>query len=133
MQKGLQRLVSSLPALICTTMLGFAQDQTPASPVATPAPTFRAETKLVLVDAVVTDKKGAYVHDLTAKDFRVYEDGKEQAIKSFSYEADPATPENSRPRYVVFFFDNSSMETSDQVQARMAAAKFIDTNAGPNR
>ena len=87
----------------------------------------------MLVDTVVTDKKGAYIHDLTAKDFRVYEDGKEQTIKSFSYEADPATPENSRPRYLVLFFDNSSMETADQVQARIAAAKFIDTNAGPNR
>ena len=116
MQKGRRRFLSSLPALICTTMLVFAQNQTPASPAAASAPTFHAETKLVLVDAVVTDKKGAYIHDLTAKDFRVYEDGKEQAIKSFSYEADPATPENSRPRYVVLFFDNSSMETSDQLR-----------------
>ncbi len=133
MQKGLRRFVSSLPALICTTMLVFAQDQTPASPAATSAPTFHAETKLVLVDTVVTDKKGAYIHDLTAKDFRVYEDGKEQTIKSFSYEADPATPENSRPHYMVLFFDNSSTELADQMYARQAAAKFIDSNAGPNR
>ena len=38
----------------------------------------RTETKLVLVDAVVTDKKGDYVRDLTAKEFKVWEDGKEQ-------------------------------------------------------
>ena len=131
MQKGLWAFLISLVA-ISTTMLAFAQNQTPASSGGA-TPTFHAETKLVLVDTVVTDKKGAYIHDLTAKDFRVYEDGKEQAIKSFSYEADPATPENSRPHYMVLFFDNSSMETSDQVQARIAAAKFIDTNAGPNR
>ena len=133
MQKGLRRFLSSLPALICTTMLVFAQDQTPASPAATSAPTFHAETKLVLVDTVVTDKKGAYIHDLTAKDFRVYEDGKEQTIKSFSYEADPATPENSRPHYMVLFFDNSSTELADQINARQAAVNFIDSNAGPNR
>ncbi len=28
---------------------------------------FRAETRLVIVDAVVTDKKGSYVRDLTVK------------------------------------------------------------------
>ena len=39
------------------------------------------------MDAVVTDKKGAYVHDLEAKDFKVWEDNKEQQIKSFSFEA----------------------------------------------
>jgi VWFA-related protein len=88
---------------------------------------------LVLVDTVVTDKKGAYIHDLTAKDFRVYEDGKEQPIKSFSFEADPTAPSNSHPHYMVLFFDNSSTELTDQIQARQAATKFIDTNAGPNR
>jgi len=31
----------------------------------------RAEKKLVLVDVVVTDKKGDYVRGLTAKDFRL--------------------------------------------------------------
>ena len=44
----------------------------------------RSETKLVLVDAVVTDKKGGYIRDLTAKDFKVWEDKKEQKVKSFS-------------------------------------------------
>jgi hypothetical protein len=39
----------------------------------------RTETKLVLVDTVVTDKKGNYIHDLEAKDFKVWEDNKEQA------------------------------------------------------
>ena len=38
----------------------------------------RTETRLVLVDTVVMDKKGNYVHDLTGKDFRVWEDNKEQ-------------------------------------------------------
>ena len=33
----------------------------------------------------------------------------------------------------MLFFDNSTMEAGDQVRARDAAAKFIDTNAGPNR
>ncbi len=93
----------------------------------------RAETRLVLVDTVVTDKKGEYVRDLTIKDFRVWEDNKEQSIKNFSFEADPSSPTNSQKRYLVLFFDNSTMQPGDQVQARQAAGKFIDKNTGPNR
>src|SRR5579859_4296926 len=93
----------------------------------------RAETRLVLVDTVVMDKKGNYLHDLTGKDFRVWEDNKEQEIKSFSFEADPNAPAGAQKRYLVLFFDNSTMEPGDQVQARQAAAKFIDSNVGPNR
>jgi VWFA-related protein len=93
----------------------------------------RTETKLVLVDTVVTDKKGNYIHDLEAKDFKVWEDNKEQPIKSFSFEAGSAAPSNPQKHYLVLFFDNSTMEFGDQARARQAATKFIDTNGGPNR
>lgn len=93
----------------------------------------RTETKLVLVDTVVTDKKGNYIHDLTAKDFKVWEDNKEQEIKSFSFEAGAASPSNSQKHYLVLFFDNSTMDFGAQGRARQAAAKFIDANGGPNR
>ena len=43
----------------------------------------KTETRLVVVDAVVTDKKDNYVKDLNKKDFKVYEDGKEQSITTF--------------------------------------------------
>ena len=55
-------------------------------------PVFRTETRLVPVDVVVTDKKQNYIHDLEMKDFKVWEDNKEYPIKSFSFEADPASP-----------------------------------------
>jgi VWFA-related protein len=93
---------------------------------------FRAETRLVLVDAVVTDKKGNYIRDLAQKDFKVWEDGKEQAITSFSFEENTGSS-NSQTRYMVLFFDNSTMDFGDQAKARDAAAKFIDANAGPGR
>lgn len=92
----------------------------------------RTETRLVLVDAVVTDKKGAYVRDLTQKDFKVWEDNKEQPIKTFSFEADPNSPTASQPRYLVLFFDNTTIGFGEQAQARQAALKFIDSNAAPN-
>jgi VWFA-related protein len=93
----------------------------------------RTETKVVLVDTVVTDKKGNYVRNLTAKDFKVWEDNKEQTVKSFSFQSDPGAPGGSQRRYIVLFFDNSTMPPGAQAQARQAAAKFIDANSGPNR
>src|SRR5215469_3386427 len=56
------------------------------------APIIRAETRLVLVDTVVTDKKGNYILDLAMKNFRVWEDNKEQNLKSFSLESDAGSP-----------------------------------------
>ena len=94
---------------------------------------FRAETRLVLVDTVVTDKKGNYLRDLTQKDFKVWEDGKEQAVTSFSFEESAGSTADAKPHYMVLFFDNSTMDVGDQVKARDAAAKFIDANVGPNR
>jgi VWFA-related protein len=87
----------------------------------------------VIVDTVVTDKKGAYVQDLKQNNFRVFEDGKEMDIKSFSSEAEGAASGKGQQRYIVLFFDNSTMDPAMQLQARQAAAKFIDANAGPSR
>src|SRR5205085_2340186 len=87
------------------------------------------ETKLVLVDVVVTDKKGNYIRDLSAKDFRVWEDKTEQTVKSFSHEAGGPT----QNQYAVFFFDDTSMSLSEQSLARQAAAKFTAANFGPHR
>ena len=93
------------------------------------ANTIRSETKIVLVDAVVTGKKG-YVHDLTTKDFQIFEDDKKQTITSFSAEGDSAA---SKPQthYMILLFDDSSMDNSQERTARDAAIKFVDANAGP--
>ena len=53
----------------------------------------KKESRLVLVDAIVTDKKGHYVHDLTQGDFKLYEDNKEQSITSFSTGANAGGPD----------------------------------------
>jgi VWFA-related protein len=95
-------------------------------------PTIKKESRLVLVDTVVTDKKGKYVHDLTQGDFKVFEDNKEQPIASFSSGANSADPKNPQKHYLVLFFDNSSMALPDQISARAAATKFIDANAAPD-
>jgi len=98
-----------------------------------PTAVIKKETKLVLVDAVVTDKKGNYVHDLTQNNFKVFEDNKEQPISSFSSGAEAVTQPNGQRHYLILFFDNSTMAAPDQIQARGAAQKFIEANAGPDR
>lgn len=107
--------------------------QEPAPPAGTPSTVIKTEAREVLVDTIVTDKHGNYIHDLAVKDFRVWEDEKEQKIKSFSYAADPASPTASQKHYLVLFFDNSTMDLADQGRARIAAGQFIDANAGPNQ
>src|SRR5690242_16428509 len=67
----------------------------------------KKESRLVLVDTVVTDKKGHYIHDLAQGDFKLYEDNKEQSITSFSTGANTPGPQNNQKRYLVLFFDNS--------------------------
>ncbi len=122
------RRMTYFAALLLAAGLIPTRAQDPANS----GPVIRTETKLVLVDAVVTDKKGAYIHDLTAKDFKVWEDGKEQPIKSFSSGTDPSGG-NAQKRYLVLLFDNSTMDFGDQARARQAATKFIESNGGPNR
>jgi VWFA-related protein len=121
--------------LLCAAALlvtGIAQSQPPDSQNEQP-PVIRAETRLVLVDAVVTDKKGNYVRDLEVGDFRVWEDNKEQVVTSFSRESDVAAPSQPRQHYLVLFFDYTTMDSAQQVYARQAAAKFIDAHASVGR
>ena len=118
--------------VVLTAMCAAQSSQAAPQTAANSTPTITKETRLVLVDTVVTDKKGNYITDLTAKDFRVWEDNKEQPIKSFSFERD-ASGAADRRRYLVLFFDNSTMDINDQARARDAALKFLEKNTGSNR
>jgi VWFA-related protein len=93
--------------------------------------TIQSETRLVLVDTTVLDKKGNPVRGLAQGDFKVFEDGKEQPITAFSAESGDA-PDTSRKRYLVLFFDDS-VPSAGQTFVRQAATKFIDANVAPNR
>jgi VWFA-related protein len=53
---------------------------------------FKTEVNYVEVDAVVTDEKGEFVHNLKADDFIVLEDGKPQKIEMFSQVDIPREP-----------------------------------------
>ena len=91
----------------------------------------QTESRLVLVDAVVTGKKGEPVGDLTAKDFHVFEDGKEKPITAFQAHMGGPVGGVDQTQRIVLLFDGRS--TDDQKRIEDAAAKFVADNAGPNR
>ena len=96
---------------------GLAQVRARAQAPVDSGVVIQTETRVVLVDTIVMDKKGEYLRNLTAKNFKVWEDNKEQTIKSFSSGSDPSGG-NSQRHYLVLLFDNSTMQFGDQARAR---------------
>ncbi len=128
-------LLQFLPALAVLAFLfsGAAPGQSASSASSGAVDTIKVESRVVLVDTVVTDKKGNYIRDLAANDFKIWEDGKEQAVSSFSREETSSDPSGASKHYLVLFFDDTTMEFADQAKARDAATKFIASNTAPNR
>lgn len=91
----------------------------------------KTETRVVLVDTIVTGKNGESVEDLTAKDFKVWEDNKEQTLTGVSLEK--ASSANASTRYLVLFFDSAAIQSGDSVQVQRSVSSFIDANVGRNR
>ncbi len=150
---------------------GSAQNPTPAqkppastSPSATPTATppqepedysdddvVRITTNLVQVDLVVTDGKGNQVTNLTADDFEIYEEGKQQAITNFTWVSNeqtsaltasnpsvarsPATGLRVRaetPRHTIaIVIDDLKMSYESAISTRKAVRKFIDERMQP--
>src|SRR6266576_7228661 len=88
-------LVSSI--MVFLSVMSVAA-QTVPSPKAAPPDTqegeqdvVRIRTNLVQIDAIVTDKNGNQVTNLTANDFELLQDGKPQKIINLSY-INTATP-----------------------------------------
>ena len=109
--------LTSLRAFVCIFLPGLVLAQKPV--------VIQTETRLVLVDAVVTGKKDQPVRDLSAKDFRVWEDNKEQSIQSVSLNT-------SRSNRTILFFDSGNLSAADQLRLRPDLGRFIDANAGPD-
>ena len=133
----------------------------PASPPASPQsskqnPTsvLRTSSDLVRIDVEVTDKSGKPIKGLRADQFVVTDNGKPQAISTFSYadieSIEAAGADDTKPivvpvdsagpnapseeaigdqlrdrRLIVLFFDITSMQTDDLIRAHDAAQKFV--------
>jgi VWFA-related protein len=106
-----------------------------------PRTTFGVTTRLVQVNVIVHDKDGQPVADLAAGDFRLYEDGKEQAIESFSIESAVAAVAREAPvsrgdfgnrlrgpaggGVTVILLDRLNTRFEDQALARAQIVRFI--------
>jgi VWFA-related protein len=98
----LYRRLCSLVAIVLLATgfhVGNAQNQ------ATPANTLTVNTRLVVLDVVVTDPKGEPVDGLSAKDFQVYEDGKLQRLVSVEPPAAHTLPDASHATGAATVFD----------------------------
>ena len=79
--------------LLCAGAVGDAR-QTPTDATAGQAPVaqFRAETNFVEISAIVTDREGNFVKNLTKDDFEIYEDGQRRIPTVFSLVDLPLRP-----------------------------------------
>lgn len=68
---------------LCCAGVVHAGTQSPPAPASPVQPTFRTETTLVEVSAVVVDRAGTPVLDLAADDFEVLEDGEPRPLVGF--------------------------------------------------
>jgi Ca-activated chloride channel homolog len=80
-------------------------------------PVFRAGVDLVRVSAVVRDRRGRFVQNLSARDFQVLEDGKPRPITDFQHSASGIS--------VAFLFDVSGSMENRLVTAREAATHVL--------
>ena len=92
--KSPHRILLALPAAGLLTAALAAPLHSQTKPQSTPSatPTIKVETRVVLVDVVVTDRKGAAIPGLRQQDFQVLENGKPQSISAFDEHKNNPTP-----------------------------------------
>jgi VWFA-related protein len=69
--------------LLAGLCLPQSREQEPPVPAPTPGPSIKVESRIVVVDVVVTDKQGQSVPGLRKHDFHLSEDGGPQIVASF--------------------------------------------------
>src|SRR5262245_48562579 len=87
--------------------------------VAGQQPTFRAGVDLVNFGVTVTDRKGAFIDDLTIDDFEIVEDGKKQTPTYFA-RGDQAS--SAPPLHIGLLFDTSGSMGEDIKLAQIGRA-----------
>jgi len=113
-----------------------------------PSVTIRANTRLVLVDVVVTDKKGQPITGLKAEDFTVEENGKKQKVSVFVPPGPGLTPAaqlspgvySNRPEHLspggpltVILLDAINSPFRDQAYGRLQMLKYVQEQGDSGR
>jgi VWFA-related protein len=113
---------------------------------------FKVRVNVVLSRVVVRDAKGQVVANLKKEDFQLTDNGKPQAISSFSVESPSSqvsllktdSPEVSKEgvgakatelprRFITLFFDDSHLSTQDVPLIRQAALKVLTASTPGDR
>ncbi len=159
MRSRFLRVLICAGALVTTPLLAqnFSEDEfrwgsrayVPQQPNA-----IRVRTNVVQVPVVVRDSNGKAVGALKKTDFELYDNGHQVEIASFTVEnaspapvraaapiqtvnstepvpAPPSPAAPPTPRYIAFFFDDTSMRVYDVVFSRQAAEEFVKNSLRP--
>ena len=147
---NVRRTAAPLALLVALALPAVRAEQQPPPSAPEQQPTFRTGINFVRVDAIVTDRQGNPVPDLTAEDFEVLEDGKPQAIESFRFikidgTVTPAgvgairtradeerAAANDDARIFVFFLDDYHVRLGSSMAARKPLMEFVQNNLAPN-
>ena len=131
---------ASARALVCLLPISSLAQAPRASP-AEDGVVIRVSVNLVQVDAVVTNKKGQLISDLTADDFKILQDGQPQKITNFSFvwtvtpstiASDtraakvPAVRITQVKRTIAFVVDDLGLSWESTLGVRDALRKFVD-------
>ena len=117
------KIVVLISVLICVALPALAQDDD----------VVRVKSNLVNIDVIVKDKKGKYVSDLKAEDFRITENGVAQKIEFFDaplLRPDAANPGElavtTVPRnYVSLVLDFQTTDVTNLKQVREGAIRYV--------
>ncbi len=122
-----------LTTTICFVAAPAAPQNLQQQPSANPkggAPVIRTESQLVVVDAVITDKKGNHLGDLAPREFHIFEDNVEQSVKSVTQESATGTQPAS-PTHTVLLLGR--MDSSELIYVRDKVGQFVTDYASPAR
>jgi VWFA-related protein len=127
-------MVGRFPIVLALVALAFSQSNQPKAPVTKaerpkaenpkPASTADAQQRIqvqvneVIVPVTVTDEKGRFVSNLDAKDFRIFDEGKEQKLEYFNRE-------RSQPVVVGFLIDISNANRIQWKRFQEAAIELV--------
>jgi VWFA-related protein len=138
-------LMAALLAALCSGPLvagekKSSQSEKPKAGAETSALSLKVPVNVVVVSAIATDKQGNPTRDLSAEDFKVYEDGKPLPIHTFARESykpihaaaaektqGAAAPEGeitgARPHYVALMIDDLNTPAFDSLSRAVEAIK----------
>ncbi|MQA29765.1 MAG: VWA domain-containing protein [Luteitalea sp.] len=116
---NVRTVIGGFAAVAVTWSLGVATPsaQREAGTTSPPVATFKSSVDLVRVSAVVRDKRGRFVHDLSAHDFEVVDANQPRTISDFRREAGAVS--------VAILFDVSGSMEARMGQAREAGNHML--------